>query len=169
MGEIMTVFAGDPINAADLNALQPLSIRRGTDLSKLSNATPANDPALKITVPAGKLYQVIGHIVYSASTTGDLRGGLYGPANSWYAGGYEGQPSAATGTAGTVTTDQVGFGNGYVWGGTGVANTLWAQFVGVLYSGDGGDFGFTWSQNVSDATAPGTTVKADSFFTLIPW
>lgn len=162
----VTVFAGDPINAADLNALIPLSVRRGADLSRASTTAPAVDPILKINLPAGKLYQVVGHVVYSADAAADLKGGLYGPANSWYVGGYQGQPSTATSGSGVVTTDQVGFGTGYVWGGTGAANSLWAEFVGMLYSGDGGDFGFTWAQNTSNAI--GTVVRADSFFVLTP-
>jgi hypothetical protein len=66
-----------------------------------------------------------------------------------------------------VTTDQVGVGTGYVWGAIGVGSSLGAQFVGVMFSGVGGDFGFTWAQAVTNATA--TTVKAASFFTLVPW
>lgn len=161
----MTVFAGDPINASDMNDQLPLAVRKGTDTnSGANNTTPTADPTLKITLPAGKYYLVIGRVVFNAIAAADLKGGLYGPSGAWYAGGYEGQGAAATSSLGSVTTDQVGFGNGYVWGGVG--SDLGAQFIGMLYSGLGGDFGFQWAQATASTTA--TIVRADSFFTLIP-
>jgi hypothetical protein len=159
-----TVFSGDDVLASDHNDQLPLTIRKGTDTSRANTVAPAVDPTLKITLPAARFYIVVGRVVYNALAAADLKGGLYGPVNAFYEGGYEGQPSTAASGSGAVTTDQVGFGNGYVWGGT--SADLGAQFIGYLYSGDGGDFGFTWSQAVTNATA--TIVRSASFFHLMP-
>jgi len=165
----VTVFGGDITFASDLNnldlATRPLVVRKAADLSRASTTVAVNDPDLKVTLPAARYYLLIGHVVYNAATAGDLKGGLYSPGSGSYAGSYEGQPATAASGSGAVTTDQVGVGTGYVWGGAG-ATDLWAQFIGIAYSGVGGDFGFTWAQGTSSATA--TIVRANSFLAFFP-
>lgn len=163
--------AGDTIFASDINAavaaVAALKVLKPSDTGRVSTTTAAADPDLLINVPAGTYYTVVANIIYNGDATGDMRGGIYVPSGGSFNGTMRAQNSGATATSGSIVTDaQVATGS-FAFGCLGSGTNLTALVVGVLYSGTGGNMGWQWSQSVSTAS-PATTVKANSFITLIP-
>lgn len=157
---------GSPTKVSDVVKVAPLAKRKGTSTGRQSNVTPTADPDLKVTLAAATWYMLNGFVVYNGLAAADLKGGLYGPTNSFANGIYQALGASASTSEGSVTMGAVGFGNGFVFGCIGTGSDLIAKFDLYIYSGDGGDCGFTWAQSVTNATA--TTVKADSTFMFTP-
>jgi hypothetical protein len=162
--------AGDIIFASDLNAavaaVAALKVLKPSDTSRASTVTSTADPDLLINLPAGTYYTLISNIIFNGDSTADMRAGFYVPSGGTMAGTIRAQNTSATTTVGSIVTDSQGPSGSFGFGCIGTGTNLTALIIGVVYSGSGGNFGWQWSQSVTSATA--TTVKANSFITLIP-
>lgn len=165
----MTVYGGDVIYAADLNAalaLLPVSVTKSADTGRTSTTTVSADPHLLITVPASKTYTMIAVIGFNGDSAGDMKGGFYVPSGGTITGTMRTQNATASATAGSIVTDLYSGSTGFQFGCIGTGTSMTALCVATVASGTGGNLGFTWAQVSSSATA--TTVKAGSFITLLP-
>lgn len=102
----MTVFAGDPINASDLNGILPIMARKAVDeLAPLSTAAVQDDDALFVAVEANAFYFVTAWLRFVAvSVTPDLRLNYSYPAGATFARSDWGAPSASTTVNDTIDT-----------------------------------------------------------------
>jgi hypothetical protein len=160
----MAVYVGNPTYASDFSAALPTLIRKPADLGRTSVTAQSLDPDLQATLNAGLYYIVISNIIYNGDSTADWKGGIQAPSGGSFTGTIRAQAAGATATSGSIVTD-VQTGTGFVAGCIGTGTSLTALIIGVLYTGTGGQFGLTWAQNSSVATA--TTVKANSFIALL--
>lgn len=68
----MTVYAGAPINASDINRITPV-YQELSSVSVTSSTTPNDVPGSTITVVAGATYWIDVWIAYDGATAGDAR------------------------------------------------------------------------------------------------
>lgn len=102
----MTVFAGDPINASDINSVLPIMARKAVDeTAPVSSAVVQDDDALFVAVEANGVYFVTAWLRFVAvSVTPDLRLNYSYPAGASFARADWGAPSASTTSADSIDT-----------------------------------------------------------------
>lgn len=165
MANYPDITVGDPVTADLLVSMLPQYVYKSSDTSRQSTTTVAADPDLIYNMPAARYYQLQALIVFQSPTTADFKGGLYGPTNATFSGIYHAQDAQTTNTSvGAIYTNAIGFTSTGTFGGSGGNLTILIE--GMLYSGDGGNLGFTWAQVASVATA--TIVRTGSYFKLTP-
>jgi hypothetical protein len=100
----MTVFAGDPINASDINNASPIMVRKSADeVAPVSSAAVQDDDQLFVSVEANAVYFVTGWLRYiSVSNVPDLRLNYSYPAGAVFARSDWGSPSSTTAIPDTV-------------------------------------------------------------------
>jgi hypothetical protein len=162
--------SGDIIYASDLTAavaaVAALKVLKPGDTGRASLTTAAADPDLLINLPSGTYYTLVSNLIYNGDPAADLKGGFYVPSGGTFSGTIRAQGTAASATSGSIITDSQGPSGSFGFGCLSTATNLTALVVGVVYSGTGGNFGFQWAQATTSTTA--TTLKANSFLTLIP-
>jgi hypothetical protein len=139
---------------------------RSADLLRNTLIVPAADPQLTCTLIAGVTYELDAVLLYTADAAIDFKTQWTVPAGGDMAGFCHCLPLAATGTSGDVTLDVVTQGSTPVGGGSGVGTVMSMHVGAKVYSGSGGTFALTWSQNTSNATD--TTLKQNSYMRLRP-
>lgn len=109
----MTVFAGDPINASDLNNAVPIMIRKGADqAAPVSSISLVDDNALFVSVEANATYFMTGWLRFIAvSVTPDLRINYSYPAGATFNRSDWGAPTASTTVYDVIDTSIVGAGD----------------------------------------------------------
>lgn len=171
----MTFLAGQPLTAAQLNALElfatPRTVVKTSDESVASSTSPQDDNELFLSVEASASYRLMMHLVVGGSgTVGDLYIRFNAPAGSKISASCVGIDVAATGVVGSINAGA--FNDVTTWPmpanfayGT-VANPTGVICVGTLIVGvTAGTFRLQWSQATSSATA--TTIKSGSSLELV--
>jgi len=123
-----------------------------------SDTTPKNanttlaDTGLAAALELNGVYMVDGVLIYSASTTGDLKlgwTGLTSPTFHWTAGGLT---SGAAAASASINLGYDAYTDTQIVGGVGVGTKLIARPSGVLTVGAAGTLKLQFAQGTSDAT-----------------
>jgi hypothetical protein len=158
-GEVVTAAIMNTHVRDNLNAMEShLIVRKTSDQSVTSSTALVNDTALSMAVAASEVWLLDWTILYTASSTGDLKTAWTFPGGElrMVLTGYDtaSVPGIwATGVTASPTSN-------FAFGG---ATTLTPPvFVRMYYTNGGspGTLQLQWAQNVSDATA--TIVKTNS-------
>jgi hypothetical protein len=154
------------VRASLLTKMQPLYVRKGSDESRASNTTLANDSSLFLTVDANATYSMQSIIYYSTTSTADFKCRWTVPTGfmEWTGAGLG---VGATGTSGDVYFNRLILSSTAQFGGADATNTPFMSLTiqGTLnVGGTGGLFRFQWAQITSNATA--TLVRGDSYIVL---
>lgn len=164
----VTIAAGNVTNAQQYVAPNPAMgfARRTSDLSRASTTTLTADTQLAVPVMASAMYEVMGHIKYTAgglaSANGFKQGWTFptGATIDWSAASKtdaDGTNAAASGwfagldaTLPTISS-----------GGAGAVNLAARPYGILITSTTPGTLAFAWAQHTSSVTA--TVVKTNSF------
>lgn len=153
-----TIYAGQRLTAATLQAMVGLKASKGADTARTSTTTLAADPDLSVTLAANSVYIVGLLLLYKGGTTGssDLKFSWSLPSAATLAGEYMGifNPIGLISTPITGSSVTVTYTNG-----TGNSYPVTIEAT-VTTSSTAGTFALTWAQNTSSGTA--TTLMAGS-------
>lgn len=159
--------AGQRLQAAQLTAMQPLTVRKVTDESLANNTTLQDDDSLLLPVEANATYDFELNLHYSADSDRDLKIG-FSLSSGFMEYLIHGQLTGTTGTSSAVDTNRYFLGSTPALGGSAVgSNTaiLAALFTGTVnVGGTPGNFVFRFAQNSSGAVA--SIVRGSSSLTL---
>ncbi|SNY29086.1 hypothetical protein [Paractinoplanes atraurantiacus] len=159
----MTVFAGQPIMADDLNSMLR-TVRKGADQAlPASTIALQNDNELLLSVEANTTYYLEAWIRYTAaSNTPDLRINYTYPAGATFARSDWGAPSASTVVQDTIDTSIATTGDNGRGAGT-AERSLYVKGE-LIVSATAGTFRCQFAQVTSSVDV--VTIKAGSRITL---
>lgn len=153
-----TLYAGQRLTAATLQAMVGLKAAKTADLGRTSTTALTADPDLSVTLAANSVYVVGLLLLYKGGTTGssDFKFSWSLPSGASLAGEYMGIANPVSLVSATITgaSTTVSYTNG-------TGNPFPVTIEATVTTGSSaGAFALTWAQNTSSATT--TTLMAGS-------
>lgn len=150
----MTVFAGDPILASDINGLLPANLLqkyKAADETVTNDTTLQNDDDLFFAIPASEVWGWEIMLLYSGTTTGDFKTSMTFPSGAVC-------PWGRVGVDTSLAASMIGFdapvsgSSNFGFGGNGASNTMVARIAGTCINGaNAGNVRLQWAMATSDS------------------
>jgi hypothetical protein len=145
-----------------------VQFKRKSANKSITNNTLANDTDFAYTVAASATYVLTGFLIASnAAATADFQCFWTAPASATLSWAVEGQPTSASATSGTITTNVKSITDACQLGTWGTSTNAMTGIVnGVLItSGTSGTFQFQWAQVTTDGINA-TVLQSGTWMTL---
>lgn len=162
---LKTFTAGEVLTADDVNTylVNTIVARKSATESVLDSSTYQDDDDLSVSVAANSTYEFTLALRYDASTTGDIKFQLVGPAGSTIEGVMVKNHASASSTTDVTVKEYSGAESA---AGLGAGTTMALEVIGLaVIAGTAGTFKLQWAQNVADAAVP-TRVFSNSYICL---
>lgn len=167
MSQYPSIAAGTRITSSLLRSMLPIFVRKGSDTSRSSTTTVADDPDLTIELEANAQYRVCFWIHYSAVAAGGFKtqwtvpSGASGLRSCW---GVDTSPTSTTNPTGDGRWGVHGFTTATSYGTRDSTNQVLAMEAGDITTTSAGTLALQWAQTASNATA--TRVVARSYLEI---